>query len=168
MSGFGIDTVETFFGSITGVWGRILTYFFACWIAFGYVELGDMIVWSHNSGLQVEGNYSMWYLVPVAWGVSLIVAVAKAWWLGIPYLFYLAYVLIRVVYAEDNLWRAMCRLFAAQLGHTLLVVFPFQYIENPDAFVGYFFGHPLQALLPLLAFAAIALAWRSKIKEQEG
>ncbi len=146
-----IDQVEAFFGAITGVWTRVLTFFAVCWIASAVAVLCSSLEWHHGTGWSFHADFSEWYLVPVGWLVSIVAAAFLHWW-GILHILFLLAVVYAIVFVETDLFRSNCLLFVFQTWHTLAVC-----NSETDSFGIY----PLFYLAVIGTIIILYVCWRS-------
>jgi hypothetical protein len=104
-----LDLLDTFFGTITGIWGRILSFFLTSWLGFSLGVLAAGTEWSLKGGLQMKAQLSDWYFVPIGW-MFWSVATCFQWWGLIHGLILVAFA-FAIFYSEANLCQTLCALF---------------------------------------------------------
>lgn len=88
MSGYGIDLIDTLFGSIKGTWARLAKLFGTCWLASGMAAVCTAL-YPISSGWGWDGiRWDLWYLWPLMWAFSLVYACFVHWWFGVPFFVY--------------------------------------------------------------------------------
>ncbi|QIF05032.1 hypothetical protein [Roseimicrobium sp. ORNL1] len=114
-----IDPIEGFFTSIGSVWGRVLSMFGTCWIAFVIGLLAAQVSWSPGDGFNIYADLKDLALVPIAWMFSFVAGLLK-WW-GMLFALYLIGIFFVTFYADANLFRMVCLMFTGQALHTWLL-----------------------------------------------
>ena len=114
-----IDPIEGFFTSIGSVWGRVLSMFGVCWIAFVMALLAAQVAWSPGDGFDIDVDLKDLALVPVAWMFSFVAGLLK-WW-GMVFALFLIGTFFLTFYTEANLFRMVCLMFTGQALHTWLL-----------------------------------------------
>lgn len=118
MSGYGIDLVDTFFGSITGTWARLAKFFGTCWLASGLTAVCLSLFHSFH-GWGWDGSlWNDWYFWPQTWAFSLVYACFVHWWFGIPFFIYFVGCFIHAVWNDGSMRRSLALLAILQGWHT--------------------------------------------------
>lgn len=115
-----IDPIENFFTSIGSIWGRVLSMFGTCWVAFVMSLLAAEVSWSPSGGFDVDVDFKDLAVVPVAWMFSFVAGLLK-WW-GMLFALFLIGIFFVTFYTEANLFRMVCLMFTGQALHTWLLL----------------------------------------------
>ena len=163
MSGYGIDLVDTFFGSMVGTTGRLLKFFLLCWSA-AFLAILCLSLRLGSSGWRWDTEvWQGWYFFPILWAVSLVYACFAHWWFGIPFVVYLLGYFLQVVWNDGSSRRGSIWLFILQSWHTFLIC-AFVMARSGEGFWAGVGAHPLIITLVLIT---VGLAWRSYRPEPE-
>ena len=118
-----IDQVEAFFGAITSVWSRVLSFFLASWIGFVCGIVSSCVDWKRGEGFTINVyGLPKWYLVPVSW-MSASLTYCAHWW-GLLQLLFLMCCVFSLIFLEADLFTTMCLLFVVESSFWWCVTWP--------------------------------------------
>jgi len=158
-----LDQLDTFFGSITGIWSRILSFFLTCWAGFSLGVLAASVHWDPTDH-TFRGDFGIddWYFVPAAWMFQC-VATCFHWWGFIHGLLIVA-IAVAVFYTEANLCQTLCSLFLMECWYWWFASDGFENMFG-SFLNGYGFEwgkwYPFHTLMVILSAVTLWLGWRS-------
>jgi hypothetical protein len=163
-----IDRIEAFTSSITGVWGRGLAFFGVCWAAFAITYLTLGTTWSFDGGFSFQTDTDNWYLVPMAWGASLVIAVFMFLPWGLAHMIYLFCVLHSIFTDNTDLFRTLAILFVAECIYVIVLWLRHSYEDLFDFDFVHGTWHPLLSMQVLFLGYVVIYVMNQRRKEREG
>ncbi len=150
-----IDPVETFFSSVTSVWGKMLAFLGTCWISFAFTVFCIGPTWSWNDGFAPLDGFGKFLVTsPAIWLWSLFEIVQESPW-GILFIIFLAGALYAILFIETNLLRTAALVFIVQGWHTCL----WRWLRDRPSFSWDLYGD-WHFLLPFMVLLHPYVLWR--------
>ena len=153
-----LDLLDTFFGTITGIWSRILSFFVTCWIGFGLGILAEAVRWTWDGGFVANFAISDWYFVPISWMFMCLSTCLH--WYGCVHLLVLIFFAFRIFFSEMNMCQAICSLLLIESWYWWFVGEHIDFTDfSSDAY--WELWHPMLWFLVCVSAITAWLWWRS-------